>query len=111
MVPVFIAPSAPNVFLAVLIVGLAGAAHQGWSANLYSVVSDTMPKEAISSVIGLGGFLAYFTGGFVNGITGEILQKTGSYVMVFTYFSGTYLLSLLAIQLLVPRIGTRASHP
>jgi MFS transporter, ACS family, hexuronate transporter len=88
----------------VLIVGLAGAAHQGWSANLYSVVSDTMPREAISSVIGLGGFVCYFTGGFVNALTGIILQKTGTYIAVFGYFSGMYLLSLLAVQLLVPKI-------
>jgi MFS transporter, ACS family, hexuronate transporter len=105
VVPVFLAPYAPNVWLAVLIVGLAGSAHQGWSANLFSVVSDTMPKEAISSVVGLGGFLAYFTGGFVNKITGNILQATGSYVLVFLYFSGMYVLSLIAIQLFVPRIG------
>lgn len=105
VVPVFFAPFAPSVWLAVLIVGIAGSAHQGWSANLFSVVSDTMPKEAISSVVGLGGFLAYFTGGFVNEFTGLILQKTGSYVTVFAYFSGMYVLSLIAIQLLVPRIG------
>lgn len=104
VVPVFFAPYAPTVWLAVLIVGLAGSAHQGWSANLFSVVADTMPKDAISSVVGLGGFVAYFTGGFVNGFTGEILQKTGSYVTVFAYFSGMYLLSLLALQLLVPRL-------
>ena len=105
VVPVFLAPFAPSVWLAVLIVGVAGSAHQGWSANLFSVVSDTMPKETISSVVGLGGFICYFTGGFVNGITGMILDKTGSYVHVFAYFSGMYLLSLLAIHLLVPRIG------
>lgn len=105
VVPVFLAPFAPSVVLAVLIVGIAGSAHQGWSANLYSVVSDTMPREAISSVVGFGGFVAYFMGGFVNEITGQILQKTGSYVYVFAYFSGTYVLSLVAIQLLVPRIG------
>ena len=101
--PVFSAPFASTVLMAVLIVGLAGAAHQGWSANLFSVVSDTMPKGAISSVIGLGGFLAYFTGGFVNKFTGNILEKTGSYVVVFGYFSGMYLLSIIAIHLLVPR--------
>jgi len=105
VVPVFLAPQAPNVWLAVLIVGLAGSAHQGWSANLFSVVSDTMPKEAISSVVGFGGFLCFFTGGFVNKITGNLLQSTGSYLPVFLYFSGMYLLSLLAIQLLVPKIG------
>ncbi len=105
VLPVLLAPFAGTVLLTVLIVGLAGSAHQGWSANLFSVVSDTMPRDAVSSVVGLGGFVAYFTGGFVNGFTGEILQRTGSYVPVFAYFSGMYLLSLLAIQLLVPRLG------
>jgi ACS family hexuronate transporter-like MFS transporter len=104
VVPVFLAPFAGSAWLAVLIVGIAGSAHQGWSANLFSFVSDTMPKEAISSVVGLGGFVAYFTGGFVNGLTGYILQQTGSYVFVFVYFSGMYVISLAAIQLLVPKI-------
>src|SRR6185312_5260983 len=108
--PVFLAPFAGKVWLAVLIVGLAGAAHQGWSSNLYCVISDTMPKEAIGSVIGLGGFVCYFTGGFVNGITGNILQKTGNYVLVFAYFSGMYVLSLIAIQLLVPKISFVPIH-
>jgi ACS family hexuronate transporter-like MFS transporter len=108
VVPVFLAPFAGSVWLAVLIVGIAGSAHQGWSANLFSLVSDTMPKEAISSVVGLGGFVAYFTGGFVNGITGHILEKTGSYVWVFAYFSGMYIFSLIAIQLLVPKIKPTA---
>ncbi len=104
VVPVFLAPYVDNILLVVIIVGIAGSAHQGWSANLFSVVGDTMPKETISSVVGLGGFVAFLAGGFVNGITGEILQKTGSYVPVFAYISGMYLLSLLAIQILVPRI-------
>ena len=104
VMPVCLAPFAGKVWLAVIIVGIAGAAHQGWSSNLYCVISDTMPKEAIGSVIGLGGFVCYFTGGFVNGITGDILQRTGKYVLVFAYFSGMYVLSLIAIQLLVPKI-------
>ena len=105
VVPVFFAPFAPTAFLAVLIVGIAGSAHQGWSANLFSVVSDTMPREAISSVVGLGGFVAYFTGGFVNEFVGRILEKTGSYVLVFAYFSEMYILSLILIQVLVLVIG------
>jgi ACS family hexuronate transporter-like MFS transporter len=111
VVPVFTAPFAHNVLLAVLIVGLAGSAHQGWTANLFSFVSDTMPKAAISSVIGLGGFLAYFTGGFVNALTGVILQKTGSYVYVFAYFSGMYVLSLILMQILVPKIADPRAVP
>jgi ACS family hexuronate transporter-like MFS transporter len=102
------APFAGSVFVAVLILGLAGSAHQGWSANLFSVVGDTMPKEAISSVVGLGGFVSYFASGMVSSITGFILQKTGSYISVFGYFAGMYILSLLLIQILVPRIGQPA---
>ncbi|MCX7722430.1 MAG: MFS transporter [Verrucomicrobiae bacterium] len=105
VVPVCLAPHAPSAWLAVLIVGIAGSAHQGWSANLFSFVSDTMPRAAISSVVGFGGFVGYFTGGIINTITGYILEKTGSYVGVFVYFSCTYLVSLLALHLLVPKIG------
>lgn len=105
VVPIYFAPFVPSVWMAVAIVGIAGSAHQGWSANLFSVVADTMPRETISSIVGMGGFAAYMTGGFVNIITGGILDRTGSYVLVFAYFSGMYLLSLVAIQVLVPRIG------
>lgn len=108
VVPIFLAPSMPNVLLTVLIVGLAGSAHQGWSANLFSFVSDTMPKQAISSVVGIGGFVAYFTGGVVTEIIGKILQRTGSYASIFATASLLYLASLLIIHLLVPRIGQRA---
>jgi ACS family hexuronate transporter-like MFS transporter len=109
VVPVFLAPFAPTIVLTVLLVGLAGAAHQGWSANLFSFVSDNMPKETISSVVGLGGFLSYLAGGLINGLTGLILQKTGSYVAVFGYFSGSYLISLLILHLMVPR-HTKANN-
>jgi ACS family hexuronate transporter-like MFS transporter len=111
VVPVCTAPFASSVLVTVLIVALAGAAHQGWSANLFSVVSDTMPKAGISSVIGLGGFVAYFTGGFVNAFTGLILQKTGSYVYVFAYFSCTYVLALACLHFLVPKIGEAQAAP
>jgi ACS family hexuronate transporter-like MFS transporter len=105
VLPVCLAPFAPGVLTAVLLVGLAGAAHQGWSANLYGLLSDCLPKAAISSAVGLGGFLCYFTGGFVNGVTGLLLERTGSYVPVFAYFSVTYLVSLACIQWLVPQVS------
>ncbi len=104
VVPVFFAPYVSAIWLTVLIVGIAGSAHQGWSANLFSFVSDTMPKKAISTVVGLGGFVTYFTSGVVSKATGWILQETGSYVYVFVWASLMYVLSLVAIQLLVPRI-------
>jgi ACS family hexuronate transporter-like MFS transporter len=107
VVPVCLATKVDSAWMAVLIVGLAGSAHQGWSANLFSFVSDTMPKQTVSSVVGLGGFVTYFTGGFISAFTGYIVQKTGSYLLVFVYFSGMYLISLLAMHILVPRIGEK----
>jgi ACS family hexuronate transporter-like MFS transporter len=105
VVPIYLAPHVPTVWLTVLIVGIAGSAHQGWSANQFSFVSDTMPKAAVSSLVGLGGFIAYFTGGFMTEIIGVILKRTGSYASIFAAASVMYLASLLIMHLLVPRIG------
>lgn len=105
VVPIFLATHMPTVGWTVFIVGLAGSAHQGWSANLFSVVSDTMPKEAISSVVGLGGFVAFMTGAFVSEAIGHILKTTGSYASIFATASLLYLVSLTIVHLLVPRIG------
>lgn len=107
VVPIFIAPHAQTPLLAVMIVGLAGSAHQGWSANLFSVVSDTMPKEAISSTVGLGGFVCFLTGAVVAETIGVVLERTGSYSLIFATASLLYLISLAAVHLLVPVIGRK----
>lgn len=108
VVPIFLAPHAPSALVAVLIVGLAGSAHQGWSANLYSIVSDTMPKNAVSSTVGLGGFVCFMTGAVVAEMIGVVLQRTGSYTLIFAAASLLYLASLAMVHLLVPRIGVKA---
>ncbi|HUJ70954.1 MAG TPA: MFS transporter [Verrucomicrobiae bacterium] len=104
VVPLFLAPYVPNLWLTVIIVGIAGSAHQGWSANLFSFVSDTMPKEAVGAVVGMGGFVAFITGAVVAKVVGYVLEATGSYVWVFAGASLTYVISLTALHLLVPRI-------
>ena len=108
-VPVFLAPYVARVWLTVVIIGIAGSAHQGWSANLFSFVSDTMPKHAISSVVGLGGFVSYLTGALIAELIGWVLQTTGSYVTVFASASLMYVVSLGALHLLVPKIGPVAA--
>ena len=55
VVPIFLAPRVESLWLATFLIGLAASAHQGFSANLFTVVSDTMPRDAVSSVVGLGG--------------------------------------------------------
>lgn len=107
VLPIYLAPYVSHVWLTVLIVGLAGSAHQGWSANQFSFASDTMPKAAVSSLVGLGGFIAYFTGGFTAEIIGVVLNKTGSYASIFAVASVMYVSALLVMHLLVPRIGQK----
>jgi MFS transporter, ACS family, hexuronate transporter len=109
VVPVFLAPYVPNIWLTVIIVGIAGSAHQGWSANLFSFVSDTMPKRAVGAVVGLGGFVGYFTSGFLAELIGYLLKTKGDYILVFGGASMMYLISLAFLHLLVPRIGASQS--
>ncbi len=111
VLPIYLAPYVSSVWQTVLIVGIAGSAHQGWSANQFSFASDTMPKAAVSSLVGLGGFIAYFTGGFTAEIIGLVLKKTGSYASIFAVASVMYVSALLVMHLLVPRIGHRPVKP
>lgn len=104
VVPLFLTPYMPNVWLTVIIVGVAGSAHQGWSANLFSFVSDTMPKNAVGAVVGLGGFAGYFTGGVLAEVIGYLLKTKGNYILVFAGASMMYLISLGLLHLLVPKI-------
>ena len=106
--PVFSATLVSNSWIAVLVVGLAAAAHQGWSANLYTFVSDTMPKRAVSSVVGLGGFVSGIASGVAQKQVGHILDTSHSYLPVFVTASTMYLLALLCLHLFVPRIEADA---
>jgi len=109
VIPVFLAPYVSNVWLTVIIVGIAGSAHQGWSANLFSFVSDTMPKGSVGAVVGFGGFVSYFTGGLVAELIGYLLKTKGNYVLVFAGASLMYVISLGVLHLLVPKIGMSRS--
>ncbi len=102
--PIFLAPHVPAIWLTVLIVGIAGSAHQGWSANQFSFASDTMPKEWLSSLVGLGGFVAYFTGAVWAEIIPFVWKRTGSYSSIFAIASIMYLVALFVMHLLVPKI-------
>lgn len=104
VVPVAFAARARHLWAAVALVGLAAAAHQGWSANLYTLVSDTFPRRAVASVVGIGGFGGAVSGMLVSTFTGFLLQSTGSYLPLFVMASAAYLIALLAIHLLVPRL-------
>lgn len=104
VVPVFAASSTSNLWTATLLIGLAASAHQGFSANLFTLVSDTAPRQVVSSIVGLGGTAAAIGGMFIAKLVGYILQWTGEYRVLFIIASCVYLVNLLIIHLLNPRL-------
>ncbi len=104
VVPVAFAAKASNVWIAVLLVGLAAGAHQGWSANIFTTTSDMFPRKAIGSVVGIGGMAGAIGGMLISKIVGWILQSTGSYVPIFIIAASAYLIALAIFQLLAPKL-------
>jgi ACS family hexuronate transporter-like MFS transporter len=102
--PIVFASSVQSLWLAVTIVGIAAAAHQGWSANLFTLTSDMFPKSAVGSVVGFGGMWGAIGGMGIAKVTGYLLDTTGSYVPVFLMAGCMYLVALGVIHLLVPRL-------
>jgi ACS family hexuronate transporter-like MFS transporter len=96
---------------AVLLIGLAGAAHQAFSANLFTTVSDSFPKQAVASVIGIGGMAGAAGGMLFPIVTGMLLDSykasgnvAAGYGILFAFCAGAYLFSLFLLQLLNPRL-------
>ncbi len=104
VVPIIFAVRASNLWVAVALISLATAAHQGWSANLFTLVSDMFPRRVVGSVVGIGGFAGAVSGMLIATITGLLLEWTGSYVPIFIFAASAYLFALLVIHLLVPRL-------
>ena len=104
VLPIAFAAGARELWLAVAIVSLAAAAHQGWSANLFTLASDTFPRHAVGSVVGLGGMAGAVGGMLIAKLTGYILQMTGSYLPVFLIAASAYLVALAAIHILAPKL-------
>jgi ACS family hexuronate transporter-like MFS transporter len=104
VLPVLLVANVKDLWLAVGIIGLAAAAHQGWSANLFTLTSDMFPRQAVGSVVGIGGMAGAIGGMLISLVVGAILQATGSYALIFMIAGSAYLFALLFIHLLVPRL-------
>jgi len=89
---------------ATLLIGLAAAAHQGFSANLYTLTSDMFPPRATASVVGIGGMAGAVAGILIAQVVGHVLQWTGSYMVPFFIAASAYILALLVIHTLSPRL-------
>ena len=102
-----------NMWLAVVIIGVAASGHQAWSANIYTIVSDIFPKKAVASVIGIGGMAGALGGMLIAGLAGLLFDhykaagsiETGYYIM-FTICGCAYITAWLLMHLLVPKMKT-----
>lgn len=110
VLPVVFATSAANLWIAVLILGLATAGHQGFSANLLTLPSDLFPRAAVASVVGIGGMAGAVGGMLMSKFTGWVLDTTGSYTPILLVAAGAYPLALLFLHLLSPRLTPVAAN-
>lgn len=104
VVPVVFIPHLTGLWAQVALFSLATAAHQGWSANIFTTASDMFPRRAVGSVVGIGGFGGAVGGMCIASFTGYHLQHTHSYSLLFVIAAFAYLSALIIIQLLAPRL-------
>jgi ACS family hexuronate transporter-like MFS transporter len=105
VVPIVFASITSSVVVAIALISLATAAHQGWSANLFTTVSDQFPRRAIGSVVGIGGLMGGLGGALLAAKVGFIIN-TGGYIPLFAIAAASYLLALTVLHLLSPRLDT-----
>ncbi len=105
-VPVVLVPHVSNMWLAVCLIALAAGGHCGWSANIFSLMTDIFPRKATATVAGFGGFAGAIGGAIVAYTVGRLLQDIGlnGYSVAFGVAGCAYLIALLLIQLMIPRI-------
>ena len=104
--PVMLVPHTDSMWTAIALIALAAGGHCGWSANIFSLMSDIFPKKITASVSGLGGFAGAMGGVIAPLLIGSALEGTGvdGYVIPFTVAAFGYFFALAVIQLLLPKI-------
>jgi ACS family hexuronate transporter-like MFS transporter len=105
VLPVVLAPHVQGMWTAVLIIGLATAAHQGFSCNLFTLTSDMFPSRAVGSVVGIGGMAGAAGGMAIALLVGPVLQHSHSYTIPFVIAGSAYLVALAVIHLLSPKLA------
>ena len=104
VVPVVYSAITADKWVAAVLITLAASAHQAWSANVFSLAGDMFPRRVVGSVTGLGGMIGALGGMALFYITGKVLKYNGNYLPVFIMASLAYVLALLIVHLLVPRL-------
>ena len=104
VLPVMFVTSVHSLWASVFIIGIAAAAHQAFSANVYALPSDLFPRFAVGSVIGIGGTLGAVGGMLFSLHAGDVLERLGTYKPLFVLAGAAYFVALAAIHLLSPRL-------
>ncbi len=110
-VPIFFVHDVHDLWPAVLIIGLATIAHQGFSCNVYTLPSDLFPRAAVGTVLGIGGAMGAVGGMLMSVVVGKILEAAtdaghpaSGYTIIFAIAACTYLTAALLIHLLTPKL-------
>ncbi|MBO0861328.1 MAG: MFS transporter [Chloracidobacterium sp.] len=102
---VIVAYYAKNAWTAAILVGIAAGAHQGWSANLFTLTSDMFPRKAVGSVVGIGSCAGAIGGTLLPLYAGKVLDANPSYYLPMFVIAGvTYLVAWVVIHLLAPKL-------
>lgn len=104
VLPLIFTSMISSLWVVVVLIGLAAAAHQGWASNIYTIVSDIYPKNAVGTMIGLSGFTGAIGGALSASFVGLVLKFSGSYTLIFSIASSMYLVAWLTLKLFIPRI-------
>ncbi|RRA49427.1 MFS transporter [Acidipila sp. EB88] len=108
--PIFYASRVHSEWAAIALLSLAAAAHQGWSANLFTTASDMFPSTAVGAVVGIGGMAGSLGGVLFSVGAGRLLQVTHSYSVLFGISASVYLLALLVLRLVAPGLRKAEFH-
>ena len=102
---VIFASQTRSAWTAVLLIGLATACHQGWSANMYTIASDMFPRRAVGTVVGFGGFMGGVGGILIAEFAGRVLNANPRYYFPMFVVAGfAYLVALAVVHLLAPKL-------
>jgi len=104
VIPIIYAYRTDGLWATTLLIGLAAAGHQGFSANLFTTASDMFPSHAVASVVGIGGMAGAVGGMLIANIVGHVLQATGSYFVPFLIAGTVYVVALAVLHGIVPRL-------
>jgi len=102
--PVMLVSQTHRLWIAVVLIAMAAAGHQGWASNIFTIISDIYPKKAVGSMMGLSGFAGAAGGALSAPLIGLLLEHTGSYFLIFFIASSVYMLNWLILKLFIKEI-------